>query len=219
MLSFGSCVTDTARSLFVVALLGSAACNMGRATAYMKPLTPGAPAFRSDAQTATLVFGQAHRMTSGRLFTILDDQGKFVGDLPGKSAFALSLTPGHHAFVLVAFDDTQWDILSANLAPGGVYYVDVIDGNHPLTDRRQPYFWPSKRGGDPSYTLHTLPEHLKDATWSEPDVAAGNRYFDTQTASIQGVLKDANEERTRDEQHPGLGTLMHTLNPDDALPP
>lgn len=60
---------------------------------------------------------------------------------------------------------------------GGVYYVDVIDGSHPLFERRQAYFWPAKRGGDPKYTLSNLSEHLKDATWNQPDVEAGNRFL------------------------------------------
>ena len=196
---------------------GIAAC--GRDTAYMKPLASGESALRSNAQSATLVFGQAGRMTTGRLFTILDENGKFVGDLPGHSAFAISVPPGRHLFVLVSFDHRKEDILFTEMRPGGVYYVDIIDGNHPLFERRQGYFWPAKRGGDPQYTLSNLPEHLKEATWNQPDVEAGNRFLESQPAETREAMRDANEVRAREEKSPALATLMHTIAPDDALPP
>lgn len=206
-----------ARALFFVAILALAAC--GRDTAYMKPLAPGESSYRADPQTATLIFGQAGRMTSGRLFTILDANGKFVGDLPGHSAFAITVPPGRHVFVLVSFDHREEDLLYADMRAGGVYYVDVIDGNHPISDRRKPYFWPSKHGGDPSYTLSSLPQHLKDATWSRPDVEAGNRFLETQPDKVQEIMQDANVARAREEREPDLATLMHTIAPGDALAP
>ena len=208
---------NTARALIFVAMAGLAAC--GRDIAYMKPLAPGESALRSNAQSATLVFGQAGRMTTGRLFTILDEHGKFVGDLPGHSAFAITVPPGRHLFVLMSFDHRKEDILYTDMQAGGVYYVDIIDGNHPLFERRQGYFWPSKRGGDPLYTLSNLGEHLKDATWNQPDVEAGNRYLASRPAETQEAMTDANEARAREEKAPTLATLMHTIAPDDALPP
>jgi hypothetical protein len=210
-----------ARSLFFsFAILGMSACVTGREAPFMKPVPPAGLAYRSDAQTATVVFGIAQRrMTTGHVLTVLDEDGKFVGDLQARSAFATPVSPGRHMFVLMAYDDTEWDVLFADVRAGSIYYIDVIDGVHPLTDRRQPYFWPSKPGGDPSYTLSTLPEHLKDSTWLEPDVGAGNRFLAMHATDVQSVMKDANERRKSAEQSPGLITLIHTLVADDALRP
>jgi len=183
----------------------------------MTALPAGGVAYRADPQAATVVFGLAGGLNSGRVLTVLDENGKFVGDLPKWSVFTVPVSPGPHMFVLVEFDHRETDVVFADVRAGSIYYVDVIDGIHPLTNRRRPYFWPSRLGGDPTYTLSTLPEHLEKCAWLKPDAEAGNRFLAANAADIQEVMKDANEEK-KAIQGAGLAAL-HSFGPNDALRP
>src|SRR5205814_6740720 len=55
-------------------------------------------------------------------FTIVDHNGRFVGEAVAESHFAVTVPPGEYLFIA---DAENTDVVHANLAPGLVYYIAV----------------------------------------------------------------------------------------------
>jgi hypothetical protein len=107
-------------SLAAVLLLTLSGCaatseNMHPAVATSQP--PSAP-----PNAAVVVFLRPHSLAKGLLFSVIDGQGRFLGDAQAGGRFAVTLPPGEHLFVTWKENDGP---MRATLAPGRVYYVLV----------------------------------------------------------------------------------------------
>ncbi len=71
---------------------------------------------------ALVVFIRPSSYAGGQLFTIIDDQGQFLGDALPSSYFVSPVLPGDHLFVGWAENTCA---LRASLLPGRTYYVEV----------------------------------------------------------------------------------------------
>jgi hypothetical protein len=71
---------------------------------------------------AAVVFVRPSKLAFAISANIIDENGRFVGDIPAKGHFAAILPPGHHTLVVWA---ENTDALSADLAPGRIYFVEV----------------------------------------------------------------------------------------------
>jgi hypothetical protein len=81
------------------------------------PLPQGAP------DQATVVFIRPSSFAFSVKFQLVDHVGRFVGELPPRSYFVARMPPGEYVFIL---GSEHIDVLYANVAPGIVYYVDVV---------------------------------------------------------------------------------------------
>lgn len=107
------------RLLLVVGMF-AAGCFSTSARSMTELKTPQPIA--ASADQATVVFVRPSKLAWAISANILDENGKFLGDMPADGHFAVTLPPGHHTFVVWA---ENTDALSADLQPGKVYYVEV----------------------------------------------------------------------------------------------
>jgi hypothetical protein len=103
--------------VIVAMAVATSACGGG---GYMAPLQ--APtAITADPAAATIIFIRPSGYGGGR-YAILDQQGKFLGELAGETYFAVKVPPGEHMFV-------SWGegtpALKANVEAAKIYYVEM----------------------------------------------------------------------------------------------
>lgn len=103
-----------------VALVATAT-GCGSAARYMVEQKPPV-ALRPAPGQALVVFVRPSKFAFAVSANILDGRGTFLGDMPAKGHFGVSLPPGQHTFVIWA---ENTDALVANLAPGRIYFVEV----------------------------------------------------------------------------------------------
>ena len=95
---------------------------LGGCAAQSRFMRPGAefPPVPSDA--ARVVFIRPSSFAFGVVVTIVDSEGRFIGDSSAKSRFAASLPAGEYTFV--AWGEGTHS-LKANIVAGRTYYVEV----------------------------------------------------------------------------------------------
>ncbi|MBW2522584.1 MAG: hypothetical protein JRI23_00345 [Deltaproteobacteria bacterium] len=108
-----------ALALTVVIALSSIGCVATSDYMY-QPATPVVPEPRSD--TALVVFVRPSAYAASIAMTILDGNGRFLGDSLAESYFAVQVPPGNHLFIGWAENTAA---VQAHLAPGRTYYVEV----------------------------------------------------------------------------------------------
>jgi hypothetical protein len=77
----------------------------------------------SRADVATVVFVRPAISAQGLTPVVLDEQGRFLGQIWTASYFAVTVAPGEHRFVVCS---SQHAGLRARLAPGKRYVVEVV---------------------------------------------------------------------------------------------
>lgn len=105
----------------LVALLVTMLSGCGSAARYMVEQKPPV-ALRPSPGQALVVFVRPSKFAWAVSANILDGRGTFLGDMPAKGHFGVSLPAGQHLFVVWA---ENTDALVANLAPGRIYFVEV----------------------------------------------------------------------------------------------
>lgn len=101
-------------------LLAIAAGGCSYSSPYMRPSQAGYPMAPADA--AQVVFVRPSAMGFALGVTLLDGSGRFLGDLPAESHFAVAVPPGQHLFFAWAENTAA---IRADLAPGRTYFVEV----------------------------------------------------------------------------------------------
>jgi hypothetical protein len=110
------------RYLLGVAALGLALAGCAGSSQYMKEVMAPQP-ITAPADRASVVFVRPSGLGFAVNYTIVDHHGQWVGDSVAESQFAVTLPPGEYLFVAWAGNTAA---LKATLAPGRVYYVEVI---------------------------------------------------------------------------------------------
>jgi hypothetical protein len=104
--------------LLLAAVVASGCGSAARYMVEQKPPVPLAPA----PGKAMVVFVRPSKWAYAVSANIIDQNGTFLGDIPAKGHFAVSLPPGQHLLVVWA---ENTDALAVDLAPGKVYFVEV----------------------------------------------------------------------------------------------
>jgi hypothetical protein len=105
-------------AVFFVALTGCTATSK-----YMTPVPSPAPPLAPTPGMAEVVFLRPSGLGSAILFTIVDQNGRFVGDSTAGAHFVTLLPPGEYLFIA---EGENTAVMHANLAPGRLYYVEVV---------------------------------------------------------------------------------------------
>jgi hypothetical protein len=109
-------------NLAVVALgaltLGACASTSAR---FMAEVAPPQPIVAPPGQ-AMVVFVRPSNLAFAVSANILDESGRFLGDIPAKGHFAAPMPPGRHMLVIWA---ENTDAMTVNLLPGRIYFVEV----------------------------------------------------------------------------------------------
>jgi len=98
---------------------------MADAPASAAPIAP-------SAGVASVVFARPSSFGWAVNFTIVDHNGRFIGDAVANSHFAVQVPPGEYFFIA---DGENTEVVHATLAPGKVYYVEVAARMGILTAR------------------------------------------------------------------------------------
>ena len=97
------------------------ASGCASAARYMEEVHPSRKIV-APPDLATVVFVRPSKLAFAVSANIIDEGGRFIGDIPAKGHFAAVVPPGHHTFVIWA---ENTDALSADLAPGRIYFIEV----------------------------------------------------------------------------------------------
>lgn len=89
---------------------------------FMRPL-PRPPRLTVSANRATVVFLRPRSTAPNTMVTIVDEDGRFLGDSLPSTCFSAQVEPGEQLFVGIAANTAA---LAATLEAGRVYYVEVM---------------------------------------------------------------------------------------------
>jgi len=185
---------------FALALTG---CSFS--SPYMRPAPQGA-AFATPPDHACVVFVRPSGLGAAVNTTILDEEGRFLGDAQGHSHFVVCVPQGKHLFISWA---ENTDVLEADLLEGRTYYV-LVDISFGLLSPR----------------VHLLAMTPRNPNWSRretwvggsrpfiPDVAAGEAYLRQRSADVADRLQRARQnlvEMSAEDRE------LHTLTPADGI--
>lgn len=158
--------------------------------------------------TAGVVFIRPSGWAPGVLMTILDDQGRFIGDSSAGSCFATPVPAGKHLFIGWAENTAA---LQAELLPGRVYFVEVSSRLGWWTARVQLL----------AITPHSeqwakLKDWVSECDKFRPDEAAGQAYLtDRRDAAASRIRRG--KENLADYDAEDLAA--RTLHPTDGVEP
>jgi hypothetical protein len=107
-------------SLLLALLILLAAAGCGGPSYMTQAASPQPPA--ADPAMATVFFIRPSGYAGGREYVILDETGRFLGEVKGESYFVTKMPPGEHSFV--AWSEGS-PTLRATLEAGKIYYVEV----------------------------------------------------------------------------------------------
>ncbi|MEO8905726.1 MAG: hypothetical protein ABI488_24570 [Polyangiaceae bacterium] len=189
------------------ALLLAVATGCTATSDYMRPtLAPlDAP---PPPGTAAVVFVRPSGWASSVVMTILDDQGRFIGDSTADSCFVTPVPAGKHLFIGWAENTAA---LQADLEPGRVYFVEVSSR----------LGWWSARVQLLAVTPHSaqwgkLKDWVSDCDKFRPDEAGGQAYLSSRRdATAEHVRRG--KEKLGDYDSEELAE--RTLHPADGVSP
>lgn len=191
--------------LFALLLALSSGC--AATSDYMRPtlLPLDAP---PPPGTAAVVFIRPSNWAYTKVMTILDDQGRFIGDSTAGSCFATPVPAGKHLFFGWAENTAA---LQAELAPGRVYFVEVSSR----------LGWWSARVQLLAITPHSeqwakLKEWVSDCDKFRPDEAGGQGYLNERREAAADRIRRG-KENLADYDADDLGE--RTLLPADGVEP
>jgi hypothetical protein len=190
-------------SLLFVTCLVAAGCSVS--SPYMNR-SAQPQAIRASAENALVVFVRPSRLAGGVGANILDEEGRFLGDSLAGSHFAVAMKPGPHMFVVWA---ENTDMLTADLAPGRVYYVEVAPSMGAFSAQMHLYaIKPGRKSWD------RLSEWMAKSEEFTPNLAAGQSNLDRRAKDVAERLRRAREHAGR---YSGEKLLERTLAPTDGV--
>jgi hypothetical protein len=201
------------RFAFLVVPFGIVGCAAARSD-YMQPLT-AAPTPAAAADTSLVTFVR-HDGSKGILYTIMDDQKQFVGQIAVNSRFNATYPPGEHVFV--AWNDAEQTTGAATFGLIGAA-VSAASGELPHVEPLRATLAPGKAylvEVGSNGTWHLLPRSdaaLADTTAYAPDATRGQAFFAQSQDRIDGIQKKA-----LDQLH-GYGQAdlaAHTVRAEDG---
>ncbi|WP_394835405.1 DUF2846 domain-containing protein [Pendulispora rubella] len=149
---------------------------------YMQAGTPPAP---PTAEAATVVFIRPSGYAGGQLMTVLDANGRFLGDSLPKSYFSVKVPPGEHVFVVWG---ENTGALRANVVGGKTYYVEVSTKLGMMSARVHLLALTPRHEN-----WKELPEWLKESKPLSPNEAAGQAYLAKRQEAAQERIRRARE--------------------------
>jgi hypothetical protein len=187
----------------LVPLLVGAGCGAA-SSPYMRASEPPQP-LRAAADSALVVFVRPSGFAYGVGANILDENGRFLGDAMAQSHFAVVMPPGRHMFAVWA---ENTDAVGAELAPGRVYYVEVMPTMGAFSAQMH------LRAIKPSLpSWQHLQEWLTRSKQLIADMAAGQSNLDRRPQDVAERMRRARERLSR---YSGEALVEHTLAPDDG---
>ncbi len=191
----------------LVALLLALTTGCAATSDYMRPtLVPlDAP---PPPGTASVVFIRPSGWASSVLMTIMDDQGRFIGDSTAGSCFATPVPAGKHLFIGWAENTAA---LQADLAPGRVYFVEVSSR----------LGWWSARVQLLAITPHSkqwakLKDWVSDCDKFRPDEGGGQAYLNGRRDAAAEHVRRGKEKFT---DYDAEDLAERTLIPADGVEP
>jgi hypothetical protein len=193
------------RRSFLFFALASTGC--AATSEFMTELAvPRSPTPASDR--ATVVFIRPSSYASSLVVTILDTEGRFVGDALPSSYFVARVEPGEHTFIGWAENTSA---LYATLQPGKVYFVEVELKLGALSARAhlkaltpRGESWADRDGW------------LADARELEVDEASGQAYLESRREDVEERIRRAKEAL---EKYSPAELAERTLLPNDGVVP
>jgi hypothetical protein len=192
-------------SRIALASLLLAGCSFHVDSPAMRP-AEGVQSLKAGDGQALVVFVRPSAYAFAIGGNILDENGKFLGDSLAQSYFAVPMAPGHHLFTVWA---ENTDAISADLAAGRVYYVEVAPTMGAFSAQ---IHLRAIKPGQPSW-----PQLSGWMAKSRPlisDVALGQSRLDARANDVAERLRRAGEHIAR---YRGEELLKHTLGPDDGI--
>jgi hypothetical protein len=190
------------RPLIVICF--ATACSVS--SPYMRPTGTAAHALHAPADQALVVFVRPSQMAWAVGANILDEQGRFLGDSLAGSYFAVAMPPGAHMFTVWA---ENTDGLSAELAPGRVYYVEVAPTMGAFSAQMHLF---AIKPGRPSWDH--LSEWMARAQEYTSDFVAGQSNLDKRHDDVAERLRRAREHLAR---YSGDDRARHSLAAGDGV--
>ncbi|AKU95356.1 hypothetical protein AKJ09_02020 [Labilithrix luteola] len=190
--------------LALVLLLTGSGCSA--TSKYMTPSPAGPASLAAAGDMATVVFIRPSGFAGSQRATVLDGQGRFLGDSLPESYFAVKVPPGEHVFISWA---ENTGALRATLAAGKVYFVEV-----------------SPKMGAFSARVHLLAITPRASSWKKldewiaeskayvPDEVHGQAYLASRKNDVAERIRRANEALNKDYSRDELDE--RTLLPTDS---
>ena len=174
---------------------------------YMRPTLAPLDALPPPG-TAAVVFVRPSGWFYSVVMTILDDQGRFIGDSTADSCFAVPVPAGKHLFIGWAENTAA---LQADLAPGRVYFVEVAPRLGWWTARVQLL----------AVTPHSeqwgkLKEWVSDCDKFRADEAGGQAYLNSRRDAAAEHVRRGKEKLG---EYDGEELEARTLRPNDGVAP
>jgi hypothetical protein len=194
---------SVASALLLLLLLSGCGASSDFMTS-AKALPDTAPA----AGEATIVFVRPSDFASAMVMTIMDDQGRFLGDSTASSCFRSQLAAGGHLLIGWAENTAA---LQADLAADQLYYVEVS---------ARPGFWSSQvqlfavTPSSPQWS--ELPGWLAHCEPLIPDEAAGQADLDHRYQAVSERVRRAQEAI---HKYTAEALAERTLRPSDGVAP
>jgi hypothetical protein len=138
--------------------------------------------------------------------TILDENGRFVGDAAPEAHFAAAVTPGHHIFLAWAENTAA---IQVDAVPGKTYYVEVQPRMGAWSARMQ---LTAIKPSSPSWARKDA--WLHDTKQLKPDLPRGQAEMDRRSGDRAERIRRAHQIMT--EYKPDE-LAERTLGPDDGV--
>lgn len=162
----------------------------------------------ASSDRATVVFIRPSSFAASLLVTVLDDKGRFIGDVPPSSWFWTSVEPGEHTFISWA---ENTGALRAKLAAGTIYFVEVEVKLGALSARAH-----LKALGPKSEAWEEREVWLRDNAQLEVDERAGQAYLDRRREDVEERIRRAHDALAK---YTPAELADRTLGPGDGIGP
>jgi hypothetical protein len=146
-------------------------------------------AMRPPPGRALVVFVRPGSFAMSMLFTVVDEQGRYLGESQPTSHFAVALPPGRHAFIAWGEDTAG---MVADLAPDRTYFVKV-DPKWGLLSARVDLV--AVRPGTEDW--QEISAWLQGTTRLEPDPVSGQAWLAAGAASVAERVRRGLEHLTQ----------------------
>jgi hypothetical protein len=192
----------------VALLLGVLAIGCGPSPGTWTLPTGKPSSMKAAPNEAVVVFMRPSGYRGGKVSVIIDQNKRFLGEVPPRTYMVARVPPGHHRFIIWPRFHTA--PLEANLQGGRTYYVEVayayksanLFAVAPRTKQ-----WPKLRSFLTVYDGQTIHEAF-------PDTARGQTEVNENDGKTRGAINMATEEW---EDLDPDEIPQHTLNPDDGV--
>lgn len=144
------------------------------------------PALTARSGSALVVFLRPEGTAPNTKVTLLDDRMRFLGDSLSSRCFAVTVDPGERMFVGWGANTA---VLSADLQPGQVYFVDVSLRIGAVSTRTNLFASPPPE-----------PARLEGCTFQTVDEAAGQRWLNVLGPTARDQIRRAKELWARYEE-------------------